>query len=277
MDKKLIYDVGMHNGDDTAYYLSLGYKVLAIDASPQLVEEANVRFERYVSTHQLEVLNVGIAREQGTMDFYLNKLSSVWNSFDKSIGTREGADVEVIKVRTEPMANIVREKGLPYYMKIDIEGHDILCLESLMDCTERPRFISVEVNGPELLLKLKELGYTKFKIIHQASLLPLELPEIREYSVYKKHVSFKYSGNIFVRIIRKLFGSRINKLFEKKYRHFFKYDHPYGSSGTFGDQLPGKWAGFDETMRIYEHYRSIHENSKQDTGYNYWIDAHATF
>ena len=38
--KDLIYDVGMNNGDDTAYYLSLGFRTVAIEADPELVEQA---------------------------------------------------------------------------------------------------------------------------------------------------------------------------------------------------------------------------------------------
>lgn len=33
----LVIDVGMHNGDDTAYYLHRGYRVVAIEANPAWV------------------------------------------------------------------------------------------------------------------------------------------------------------------------------------------------------------------------------------------------
>lgn len=34
-----IYDIGFHNGDDTAHYLKEGYDVLAVEANPILVDE----------------------------------------------------------------------------------------------------------------------------------------------------------------------------------------------------------------------------------------------
>jgi hypothetical protein len=40
----LIYDIGMHNGDDTAYYLSRGFNVLAVEANPKLAATATERF-----------------------------------------------------------------------------------------------------------------------------------------------------------------------------------------------------------------------------------------
>jgi len=236
----LIYDVGMHNGDDTAYYLSLGFRVIAIDASPKLVEDAQERFNNFITDKKLEILNLGIADTEAYMDFYLNKLNSVWNSFDKNIGTREGSDYEIIKVKTTSIDKIVKEKGVPHYMKIDIEGNDILCLTALLNCEERPKYISVEMNDIDQILKLKELGYKKFKIIHQPSLLPLQVPEFREYNIYRKHMAFKQSRNIFVRVARKTFGKSINRWFENKYRHLYNYNHPFGSSGTFGGHLPGK-------------------------------------
>ena len=42
----LIYDVGMHLGQDTAYYLSLGYDVIAVDAFPEMIENARRPFAK---------------------------------------------------------------------------------------------------------------------------------------------------------------------------------------------------------------------------------------
>jgi len=39
----LIYDIGLHDGDDTAYYLHKGYRVIAVDADPTMVEGMTVR------------------------------------------------------------------------------------------------------------------------------------------------------------------------------------------------------------------------------------------
>ena len=41
---ELVFDIGMHNGDDTAYYLSRGYRVLAVEANPSLCASARERF-----------------------------------------------------------------------------------------------------------------------------------------------------------------------------------------------------------------------------------------
>ena len=38
--QRLIFDIGMHHGQDTAYYLSLGNRVVAVDADPTLIDRA---------------------------------------------------------------------------------------------------------------------------------------------------------------------------------------------------------------------------------------------
>ena len=40
MVNNLIFDIGMHTGEDTRFYLNIGYDVIAIEANPFLVEEA---------------------------------------------------------------------------------------------------------------------------------------------------------------------------------------------------------------------------------------------
>src|SRR5258705_4089288 len=41
---QLIYDVGAHEGQDTAFYLKKGFKVVAIEASPQLSAKLSEKF-----------------------------------------------------------------------------------------------------------------------------------------------------------------------------------------------------------------------------------------
>jgi hypothetical protein len=67
--KDLIYDIGMNNADDTAHYLSLGFRTVAIEANPELVEQAKVRFGREIASGRLIILNIGIADGRGSFRF----------------------------------------------------------------------------------------------------------------------------------------------------------------------------------------------------------------
>src|SRR6187401_2542767 len=65
----VIYDVGLFDGEDTSYYLSRGYNVVAVDANPLMVEKAKVRFAKEIAVKRLILLNVGISSEMGTETF----------------------------------------------------------------------------------------------------------------------------------------------------------------------------------------------------------------
>ena len=106
----LIYDVGMNNGDDTAYYLHLGFRVIAIEADPQLVQAAKIRFAVPLQAGRLTLLNVGIARERGTLPFWICEGKSEWNSFDPHYAARRGRQAHAIEVPCRPFREILTER-----------------------------------------------------------------------------------------------------------------------------------------------------------------------
>ena len=46
MQNDLIYDIGMHKGEDTDFYLRKGFSVVAIEANPDLCKECTQKFRR---------------------------------------------------------------------------------------------------------------------------------------------------------------------------------------------------------------------------------------
>src|SRR5215467_12230940 len=124
----LIYDVGMNNGDDTAYYLSRGYKVVAIEADPALAETVSRRFQREIAAGKLIILNVGVSDEEGEMPFWICDNHPEWNSFDRAIASRDGEPHHQIRIECRSFHSILAEFGTPHYLKLDIEGHELRCL-----------------------------------------------------------------------------------------------------------------------------------------------------
>ncbi len=116
----------MHIGQDTKYYLKKGFNVVAVEANPFLVETAKKKFNRYIASGQLTILNVGIAESEDgkALPFYRNLHLSEWGSFNKAAGTRNGTPFEVLEIQCTSIDKIFRQYGVPYYMKIDIEGND---------------------------------------------------------------------------------------------------------------------------------------------------------
>jgi FkbM family methyltransferase len=94
----LVYDLGMNNGDDTAHYLEQGYRVLAVEADPDLVSTARKRFQSSIENGQAIVLNVGISHHCGTATFWICDDNSIWNSFIKERAVRNGLRHHAIEI-----------------------------------------------------------------------------------------------------------------------------------------------------------------------------------
>ena len=141
----LIYDVGMNNGDDTAYYLFKGYRVVAVEADPTLIEKARERFADDIRRGQLELVNVAVGPKEETASFWICDSRSEWNSFNRRIASREELPHHAIDVQCRPFRSLLEQFGVPSYLKIDIEGHDHYCVADL-DPRDLPKYISLEMD-----------------------------------------------------------------------------------------------------------------------------------
>jgi FkbM family methyltransferase len=143
----LIYDVGAHEGQDTEFYLKKGFRVVAIECNPTLVTRLSQRFAKEIAEGRLTVVPFAISDSVGEIDFYVNGARSVWSTADPKFARRNeklGAPSTKIKVPTRPFASILSEFGVPYYLKVDIEGSDMECLKALRSFVARPRYLSIE-------------------------------------------------------------------------------------------------------------------------------------
>ncbi len=177
----LVFDVGMHRGEDTEHYLARGFRVVAIEANPVLVRAARERFAAAVETGLLTIVGAAVAAEPGTVELAVSEESTIWSSLDadfiarnRELGRTTYRRVEVPAVR---FADVLAEHGVPYYLKIDIEGRDMLCVRALHLMSERPKYVSIEsaVTTPgsgmeavfDQLAELWTLGYRGFTLIDQ--------------------------------------------------------------------------------------------------------------
>lgn len=275
-DPKLIYDVGLHNGDDTASYLEMGYKVVAIEADPGQVDIALEKFKKYIDNGQLRILNIGVASQEGEFDFYINEAQPVWNSFDLSIASRDGLPWHALKIRTEPFDLIIKNNGVPYYLKVDIEGHDYLCIRGL-DENNLPKFISVEANDSTLFQDLTDKGFTKFKLIYQYNLAHLEIPPNKYFKNWLKAYHFRQWNSFPVKVIRKLFGSYLFRYLDKSAIPGYSKKFNLGSSGHFGENLGGQWYDMNSALEIYNYYYDLFHRLPNKKDYGFWVDIHATW
>jgi FkbM family methyltransferase len=284
MNPKLIYDVGMHNGDDTAYYLRRGFRVIAIEPNPALVATASERFRREIEAGELKILNVGVAAEDGELPFWVcltdSRLSSLYH--DASLDDRY--PVEEIRVPCRTFRSILDDFGVPFYLKVDIQGNDSLCIEAL-DPGDVPKFLSIEFvlwDAP-LMTLMRARGFNRFKCISQTHFLPLQLPPLPEARLIQRAERLSRTRNMLVRVFRRLGGRRwIQRQFDRLRTHD-GWIFPAGSSGPFGDELRGRWLSHEELCATAREFLRLRQEdpgtllwASVGLGSNpFWADLHA--
>jgi FkbM family methyltransferase len=165
----LIYDVGMCDGADTAFYLAKGFRVLAIEANPELVERNQARFSREIKDGRLIILNKAIGPCPGKIDFDVHMSNEHWSSIIPSRRERMVGQYRTIEVDCVTLDSVVKYYGVPYYLKIDIEQADLDAVRSLDGLSDRPKYLSAEAHSAEIVECLHRQGYQFFKLIDQAA------------------------------------------------------------------------------------------------------------
>jgi FkbM family methyltransferase len=170
----LIFDIGCHTGEDSDFYLRKGFTVVAVEANPALCVRLKQRFANQISERRFFLIEKAIAESTGEVTFFINVDSTIWGTIREDWArrnARRGARSEKITVPSIRFSSLIEEFGVPYYLKIDIEGADSLCLDGLLHFESRPRFVSFEIEHWSLLRKemniLTKLGYKTFKIVNQ--------------------------------------------------------------------------------------------------------------
>lgn len=141
---RLVFDVGANHGEDTDFYLAKGLTVVAIEANPLLAEELRTCYRDWIERGQLFVENIGLMDRRGHLTFYRNLDCDHWSSFFSNYGARDGTRFELIEVLTLTLRDLYDRYGVPYYLKVDIEGADRLVLQQVRAEREKPAFVSVE-------------------------------------------------------------------------------------------------------------------------------------
>lgn len=229
----LIYDVGMHKGEDTAYYLKKGFRVVGFEANPENAAYCRRRFSGEIAREQLTIIEGAIieadfsSAETKKVKFYRNVDHSPWGSASEDWAQRNevmGTSNEIIEVEATDFRKCLAEYGVPYYLKADIVGSETICLRALLEFENKPDFISIRsekfVFGKlekEFAL-LERLGYDCFQAIQQ-DILQMRAP-----------ANSKEGANV-------------------------AHNFDEGASGIFGKDLPSD--GWKSKEQILKEYRRI--------------------
>ena len=233
--KDLIFDIGMHKGEDTEFYLKKGFRVVAIEADPDLANLCRKRFKEFIDNGQLTIVEGAIVNlntvedGQEKVTFFRNDDISVWGTVCvewKERNERLGTSSSMLEVDIIDFVSIIRQHGVPHFMKIDVEGVDVVCLDALRLFHERPDYVSIEsdktsfANIRHEIDLFAELGYDSFQAIEQSATPHSQSPPnpARE-------------------------GAFVAQCFES------------GASGLFGSELGGEWKSKRNILRQYRYIR----------------------
>ena len=253
MDRRLIFDAGMHHCEDTKYYLYRGFIVVAVDADSSLIEQARLEHADAMSSGQLKLVNAAIGADQGSVKFYRSK-RTVWSSLKSGISGRDQNDVEVLEVTMRRLSDLIAEFDVPYYCKIDIEGYDAISLRSLRGADELPGYISTESEclaegeqisdaaALETLDALHDFGHRRFKLVDRRSLTVLD----------PRRATCRMRPAMTERLLKRLgirhygywgYDAAVREHPEQMDRQV-GYSLARGGSGPFGEDLKGPWTDY---------------------------------
>jgi FkbM family methyltransferase len=256
---KLIFDVGVCDGADSAYYLSQAERVVGVEASPIACAELRRRFAAEIAEGRYLLEEVGVAEQPGELSFWVCDDHPHWSSFKREIASRNGCRHHEVKVRTVRFDALVRKHGAPDYCKIDIEGHDVLCLRQL-EPDIAPPYISVEMDHEmDLIDEMVRLNYRDFKVISQRTLSPAS-PELASL-VYSLPAKAK---DLARRADQKLRGRRCDG----------GWTFPAGSSGPFAEKTPGRWLEAGPARGVCAALSRL-DHRHEGRGLEDWFDIHA--
>ena len=153
----LIFDVGANLGHKTQIFLDLGARVISIEpdkSSQEILRKSfhSLRFRKKPVT----IVGKAVSDKTGSEIMWLEKPGSAFNTLNpkwvhslQSNGARFGKCIEFPEsqvVDTVTMEDLFNAHGRPFFIKIDVEGHEAKVLSGMRRAVP---FVSFEVNFPE--------------------------------------------------------------------------------------------------------------------------------
>lgn len=233
----LVFDIGLHTGMDSNFYLKKGFSVVGVEARKDLCERAVANNAEYAD--RLTVVQRALHRtDDEVVEFFVNDEKDDWGSLERGAAEKGVGSARAIEVRTISLPTLFEQHGVPYYVKCDIEGGDRIFAEELQRLAMLPKYVSIEVTRLEDVAHLLVAGYKRFQIVNQF-MHPFTVPPnpAREGD----YVDFSFGGE---------------------------------TSGLFGKELPEDgWVPFTRASRMLLDWMRLRDRSPSLAPG--WLDVHA--
>jgi FkbM family methyltransferase len=237
VNDRLIIDVGVSDGQDTAFYMAKGFKVVGVEADPVVYAGLLQRFAEPLASGNLTLVN----RAADAMSGKILKFEANLNHQGGSRVIHDTAEIDggsgSVDVESISWADLTSIAGVPYYCKIDIEGSEKYFLRGFVDRLDLlPTYVSAEILTFEPVELLYAAGYRRFKVVNQRTLRVIRMPD------------------------PPLEGNHVP-------------NHVWGhASGPFGRETPGRaWVDFPEVAGLF----NLIQEARRRLNSRDWFDVHA--
>jgi FkbM family methyltransferase len=153
----LIFDIGANEGAKTDIFLRMGARVIAVDPDESNATVLRQRFQGYrFRQRPVVIVPKAVSDHEAIETMWIdapgsakNTLSRKWVDVLRTDRDRFGTSLEFAETRqvaTVTLQQLMREYGVPHFVKIDVEGAEPLVLKGMQQPVP---YLSFEVNLPE--------------------------------------------------------------------------------------------------------------------------------
>lgn len=154
---QLIFDIGANQGYKTGIFLALGARVLAVEpdrANQKVLQQRYVKYR--LKKKPVVIVDKAVSESDGIGRLMIdapgsakNTLSQKWadtlrgddKRFGKTLDFKNSAEVQTVTI-----SQLIAEYGRPFFIKIDVEGHELSVLRGMREAVP---YLSFETNLPE--------------------------------------------------------------------------------------------------------------------------------
>jgi FkbM family methyltransferase len=152
--------------------LRRGYNVVAIEGDPSSVDKGRERFRKQIADGKLVLINKAITDKKGPVEFFVSEEQPHRGSCFKHLAEYDGFPSKSVSVQSTSFKELCDEFGVPFYVKVDIDGCEIPVVQDLFKLKVKPQYISTEIPKKYyagIFSWLFVSGYRKFQFKNQAN------------------------------------------------------------------------------------------------------------
>ena len=154
-DIKIIVDVGSHKGEFLSYFIK-NKKIDKFYAFEPQIMPFKILKKKFKNNKKVKIFNYALSNKSANKILNINKLTStsslervneknLYSRIKKILTLSQGHVEKKVKVKTKTLNSFLPNKNLKkYFIKIDVEGHEIYVLKGLGKKLKKIPYVMVE-------------------------------------------------------------------------------------------------------------------------------------